>query len=70
MERNQKTIYIVRFRENIEIKTIKLYDKESVDYITQQLEDREKQYVVVKVLENTLKHDVNDLLDYKIYISS
>ena len=66
MERNQKTIYIVRFRENIEIKTIKLYDKESVDYITQQLEDREKQYVVVKVLENTLKHDVNDLLDYKI----
>ena len=43
MERNQKTIYIVRFRENIEIKTIKLYDKESVDYITQQLEDREKQ---------------------------
>ena len=66
MERNQKTIYIVRFRENIEIKTIKLYDKESVDYITQQLEDREKQYVVVKVLENALKHDINDLLDYKI----
>lgn len=66
MERNQKTIYIVRFRENIEIKTIKLYDKESVDYITQQLEDREKQYVVVKVLENALKHDVNALLDYEI----
>lgn len=66
MERNQKTIYIVRFRENIEIKTIKLYDKESVDYITQQLEDREKQYVVIKVLENALKHDVNDLLDYEI----
>lgn len=66
MERNQKTIYIVRFRENIEIKTIKLYDKESVDYITQQLEDREKQYVIVKVLENALKHDVNDLLDYEI----
>lgn len=66
MERNQKTIYIVRFRENIEIKTIKLYDKESVDYITQQLEDRQKQYVIIKVLENALKHDVNDLLDYKI----
>ena len=66
MERNKKTIYIVRFRENIEIKTIKLYDKESVDYITQQLEDREKQYVVVKVLENALKHDVNALLDYEI----
>ena len=66
MERNQKTIYIIRFRENIEIKTIKLYDKESAEYITQQLEDRQKQYVIIKVLENALKHDVNDLLDYKI----
>lgn len=62
----KKTIYIIRFRENIEIKTIKLYDKESAEYITQQLEDRQKQYVIIKVLENALKHDVNDLLDYEI----
>ena len=28
--------------------------------------NKKKQYVVVKVLENALKHDVNDLLNYEM----
>lgn len=64
--RFDKTIYIVRFRENVEIKTLKLYDKESLDYIIKKLELEEKQYVVIKEVDSSVKEVVKDLLDYEV----
>ena len=58
--------YIVRFKEGIEIKTIKISDYESLKYFVDILEERNIQYVVIKNL-NAKRTDLQlkSLLDYK-----
>lgn len=66
MERFDKTLYIVRFREGNEIKTLKINDKETLDYIINKLEEESINYLVLKQQDNCYKHIAKWLLDYKI----
>jgi len=66
MERFKKTLYIIRFREGNEIKTLKIGDDDTLKYIINKLEMEFINYVVIKEQDNCFKHIVKDLLDYKI----
>lgn len=68
MERFEKTTYIIRFREGNKINTLKVNDKETVDYMINKLEEESINYLIVKEQENCYKHIVNDLLDYQIMV--
>jgi hypothetical protein len=61
-------MYIVRFSLGNEIKTIKLCNKESCDYLVNDLEEKNIQYVVIKNISklNTYIKYINSLLDYKV----
>lgn len=58
--------YIIRFKDKIEIKTIKVSDTESMKYFIDILEEKNIQYVVIKNL-NTKRTDfeLKSLLDYE-----
>ncbi len=66
MERFYRGKYIIRFRENNEIKTITMSDKESCDYFINMLENNGKQYIVICEIENGAKRDITALLDFEI----
>ena len=66
MERFNKTLYIIRFKEENEIKTLKIDDNETLKYIVDKLEMEFINYVIIKQQENCCKHIVKSLLDYKI----
>ncbi|MCI6457245.1 MAG: hypothetical protein MSA56_06045 [Clostridium sp.] len=66
MERFYRGKYIIRFRENNEIKTITMSDKESCDYFVNMLENNGKQYIVIREIENGAKRDITALLDFEI----
>ena len=66
MERFDKTIYVIRFSEENEIKTLKIDDKQTLDYIIGKLEAESINYLVIKEQGNCKKHIVNWLLDYKV----
>ena len=66
MERFYRGKYIIRFRENNEIKTITMSDKESCDYFVNMLENNGKQYIVICEIENGLKRNITALLDFEI----
>jgi len=66
MERFYRGKYIIRFRENNEIKTITMSDKESCDYFVNMLENNGKQYIVICEIENGQKRDITALLDFEI----
>lgn len=66
MEKNDKTIYYLRFSEGNEIKTLKFCDFDSMLYLINQFELDGKQYVIVKKQEKAYKHIVKALLDFEI----
>lgn len=66
MERFDKTLYIIRFREGNEIKTLKISDIETLSYIIDKLEMECINYVIIKEQGNCYKHYVKVLLDYEI----
>lgn len=58
------TNYILRFKEGIEIKTLKFKDFESMSYIMNKLEKENQDYIIIKYKDlnsNTMK----TLIDYK-----
>ena len=65
MERFDKTTYVVRFREENEIKTLKINDYDTLEYIVNNLESMFINYVIIKQQDNCYKHIIKDLLDYK-----
>lgn len=65
-ERNKGTQYIIRFREGNEIKTLKVNDGQTLDYIIEKLEQEFINYVIIKQQDNCYKYILRDLLDYKI----
>ena len=65
MERFNKTLYIVRFSEENEIKTLKIDDTETLKYIIDKLEVNYINYVIIKEQDNCCKHTIKWLLDYK-----
>ena len=52
-------------KEN-KINTLKIGDKETLNYIIDKLEAESINYVVIKKADNCLKCIANDLLDYNI----
>ena len=66
MERFDKTIYVIRFREGIEIKTLKIDDKQTLDYIIDKLEAESINYLVIKEQANCKKDILKSLLDYEV----
>lgn len=66
MERFEKTLYIIRFQEGNEIKTLKIDDKDTLEYIVSKLEMEFINYVIIKQQDNCYKHIARALLDYKI----
>lgn len=68
MERFEKQIYIIRFREGNKINTLKVNDKDTVDYMINKLEEESINYLIVKEQYNCQKNIVNDLLDYRIEV--
>jgi hypothetical protein len=57
--------YIVRFKEGIEIKTIKFCDYESLKYFVGMLEQKDIEFVVIKNLNNRVDFTLKCLLDYE-----
>ena len=59
--------YVIRFSDCKEIKTLVASDLETYKYIIKQLDNEEKEYVVIKV--NFLNHNeftMKSLLDYEV----
>ena len=65
-ERFDKTEYVVRFREENKIQTLKICNKQTLNYIIDKLEAESINYVVIKEVDNCLKYIAKDLLDYNI----
>ena len=63
-----KCRYEVRFEEENVIKTLKLEDKNTLDYIVKELENKGIMYVVIKIVDEKdkdhLKWKLHCLLDF------
>lgn len=63
-----KCRYEVRFEEENFIKTLKLEDKDTLDYIVKELENKGIMYVVIKIIDERdkdhLKWKLHCLLDF------
>lgn len=60
--------YIIRFNEQQKIKTLKINDIEAYNYIIEQLDKDQKEYIVIKI-NNILSHNsllIKALLDYEV----
>lgn len=66
MEKFSEEKYIIRFKDSNEIKTIKVVDKDSCDYLIKKLEEENKQYIMIKEIANGLKRGITSLLDYEV----
>lgn len=63
-----KCRYEVRFEEENVIKTLKLEDKNTLDYIVKELENKGIMYVVIKIIDERdkdhLQWELHCLLDF------
>lgn len=57
-------MYILRFRESNEIKTIKFCNYESMKYLVNILEQKNIEYVVIKNLNEKINFALKNLLDF------
>lgn len=60
--------YIIRFKQGNEIKTLKVNDIETYNYIINKLDQEEKEYIVIKKHNSILYHNeftLKSLLDYE-----